>query len=108
KLPAERVFDQLDLVATAIAADIVPMTGENRIIAYHGLKKANEAPNKGIRALKELSGLQKELNINNLVFMIAPRVNAAGRMDDARKVVEMFIAETYDEALRFAEMLHSD
>lgn len=102
------VFEYLDLVATAIAADIVPMTGENRILAYHGLKKANENPNKGIKALMQLSSLSKEMHINNLVFMIAPRVNAAGRMDDARKAVQMFIAETYDEALHYAEMLHSD
>jgi single-stranded-DNA-specific exonuclease len=84
------------------------MTGENRILAFHGLKKANENPNNGIRALSQLSGLQKELHINNLVFMIAPRVNAAGRMDDARKAVQMFVAETYAESLQYAEMLHSD
>lgn len=100
--------ENLDLVATAIAADIVPMTGENRILAYYGLKKANEKPNEGIKALCFLSGLKKELHINNLVFIIAPRVNAAGRMDDASKAVQMFIAETYDEALHYAEMLHSD
>jgi single-stranded-DNA-specific exonuclease len=108
KLPPESVFGYLDLVATAIAADIVPMTGENRVLAFHGLKKANENPNNGIRALSHLSGLQKELHINNLVFMIAPRVNAAGRMDDARKAVQMFVAESYEESLHFAEMLHSD
>lgn len=107
-LPAETLFENLDLLATAIAADIVPITGENRILAYHGLKKANEKPNHGIKALTQLSKLVNELHINNLVFMIAPRVNAAGRMDDARKAVQMFIAETYDEALHFAEMLHSD
>ena len=101
-------YECLDLVATAIAADIVPITGENRILAFYGLKKANENPNNGIKALAFLSSLVKELHINNLVFMIAPRVNAAGRMDDARKAVQMFIAETYDEALHFAEMLHSD
>ena len=108
ELSDEDVFENLDLVATAIAADIVPMTGENRILSYYGLKKANENPNNGIKALGFLSGLKKELHINNLVFMIAPRVNAAGRMDDARKAVQMFIAETYDEALYYAEMLHSD
>lgn len=108
KLPDSDALEYLDLVATAIAADIVPMNGENRILAYHGLKKANENPNNGIKALAFLSSLQKELHITNLVFMIAPRVNAAGRMDDARKAVQMFIAETYEEALRFAEMLHSD
>ena len=107
-LPNEEIFICLDLVATAIAADIVPMTGENRILAFHGLKKANDNPCLGIKALAQLSGLTKELHINNLVFMIAPRVNAAGRMDDARKAVLMFISETYEEALQYAEMLHSD
>lgn len=107
-LPQETLFENLDLLATAIAADIVPMTGENRILAFHGLKKANENPNNGIKALAHLSKLVSEMHISNLVFMIAPRVNAAGRMDDARKAVQMFISETYEEALHFAEMLHSD
>jgi single-stranded-DNA-specific exonuclease len=107
-LPAESAFECLDLLATAIAADIVPMTGENRIFAFHGLIKANKNPNNGIKALAKLSGHVKELHITNLVFMIAPRVNAAGRMDDAKKAVEMFIAESEEEALHFAEMLHSD
>jgi single-stranded-DNA-specific exonuclease len=102
------VFEHLDLVATAIAADIVPMTGENRILAYHGLIKANKNPNHGIRALAQLSKLETTLNISNLVFMIAPRVNAAGRMDDAKKAVQMFVAESYEEALQYAELLHSD
>lgn len=104
----EETYEYLDLVATAIAADIVSMTGENRILAFHGLKKANENPNKGIKALSHLSGLTKTLHINNLVFMIAPRVNAAGRMDDARKAVQMFVAKDDEEALQYAEMLHSD
>jgi single-stranded-DNA-specific exonuclease len=107
-LDQQAPFEYIDLVATAIAADIVPMTGENRILAYYGLKKANEDPNKGIKALSHLSGLTKKLHINNLVFMIAPRVNAAGRMDDARKAVLMFVSETYEQALEYAEMLHSD
>ena len=107
-LSDDDIYESLDLVATAIAADIVPMTGENRILAYYGLKKANENPNNGIKALGFLSGLKTELHINNLVFIIAPRVNAAGRMDDAKKAVQMFIAESYDEALQYAEMLHSD
>lgn len=107
-LPDETPLEYLDLVATAIAADIVPMTGENRILAFYGLKKANENPNNGIKALAHLSGLTKKLHINNLVFMIAPRVNAAGRMDDARKAVLMFVSENYEQALHYAEMLHSD
>jgi single-stranded-DNA-specific exonuclease len=107
-LTEDVVFKYLDLVAVAIAADIVPMTGENRIMAYYGLKKANENPNHGIKALCQLGGIQTELFIHNLVFIIAPRVNAAGRMDDARKAVELFIASRYEDALSFAEMLHSD
>lgn len=98
----------LDLVATAIAADIVPVDGENRVLSFFGLRKANETPNNGISALIQLSGLQKELKMNNLVFMIAPRVNAAGRMDDARKVVHLFTAATHEEALSYAGQLHSD
>jgi single-stranded-DNA-specific exonuclease len=107
-LPAETAFEYLDLLATAIAADIVPMNGENRILAFHGLIKANKNPNYGIKALAQLSKLTTELHISNLVFMIAPRVNAAGRMDDAKKAVQMFVAETYDKAIHYAEMLHSD
>lgn len=98
----------LDLLATAIAADIVPMTGENRILAYFGLQKANSAPNPGISALKKISNFQKDLHITNLVFLIAPRVNAAGRMDDAKKAVQLFTASSEAEALQYARMLHSD
>jgi single-stranded-DNA-specific exonuclease len=107
-LPETAPYEYLDLVATAIAADIVPITGENRVLAHFGLKKVNEDPNFGIRALKELSGLQRELLLNNLVFMIAPRVNAAGRMDDARKAVLMFVAGSLEEARLYATLLHSD
>jgi len=107
-LPDSKKEEYLDLVATAIAADIVPVTGENRILAFHGLKRANENPSNGIKALMHLSGISKQMQISTLVFMIAPRVNAAGRMDDARKAVQMFIAPTYEDALLFAEMLHSD
>jgi len=108
ELSSSAPMEYLDLLATAIAADIVPMVGENRILVYHGLKKANEEPNYGIRALKELGGVQKELFINNLVFMIAPRVNAAGRMDDGSKAVQLFLAKNIDEARQYAAILHSD
>jgi single-stranded-DNA-specific exonuclease len=98
----------LDLVATAIAADIVPMTGENRVLAYYGLKKVNEDPCPGIKALIHLSGAKIPMHITNLVFIIAPRVNAAGRMDDGRKAVQMFITKDFESALPLAEMLHAD
>jgi single-stranded-DNA-specific exonuclease len=108
QLPDSSYLEFLDLAATAIAADIVPMTGENRVMAYYGLKKVNEDPCPGIKALMQLAAVQKEMHINSLVFIIAPRVNAAGRMDDARKAVQLFIEKDPQRALEFAEMLHSD
>src|SRR4051812_14712020 len=108
EIPESEYFCYLDMVATAIAADIVPMTGENRILAFYGLKKVNEDPCAGIKALIELGGAKLPMQITNLVFIIAPRVNAAGRMDDAKKAVQMFIECNYENALPLAEMLHSD
>ena len=107
-LPEDSVYKYLDLVATAIAADIVPMTGENRILAYHGLIKINTNPLPGIKALMELGGISKIMTITNVVFIIAPRVNAAGRMDDAKKAVQLFIEKDVEKAMAFAEMLHTD
>jgi len=98
----------LDLVATAIAADIVPMTGENRIFAYYGLQQINAQPLPGIAALIKLAACKLPLTITNVVFVIAPRVNAAGRMDDGKKAVQLFIEKDSVAALAFAEMLHSD
>ena len=108
ELPVETAYEYLDLVATAIAADIVSMTGENRVLSFYGLKKANEKPNNGIKALSVLSGLSKKLEINSLVFIIAPRVNAAGRMDEGRKAVLMFVSDSVEEAMKWAEELHID
>jgi single-stranded-DNA-specific exonuclease len=107
-LPQDSYYVYLDLVATAIAADIVPITGENRILAYHGLERINTQPTAGIKALIELGGAKGKISINNVVFVIAPRVNAAGRMDDARKAVQMFVEKDYTKALALAELLHSD
>lgn len=107
-LPASDANKFLDLVATSIAADIVPMTGENRILAFHGLVKVNEDPLPGIKALITLSALKENLTIANLVFVIAPRVNAAGRMDDARKAVNLFIENDVEKAAAIAAVLHAD
>ena len=107
-LPTESYLEYVDLVATAIAADIVPITGENRILAYYGVKKVNENPCIGIKALLQLAAVQKEIKITNLVFIVAPRINAAGRMDDAKKAVQLFIEQDATKAMEFAEMLHSD
>lgn len=107
-LDLKYAFQYLDLVATAIAADIVPMDGENRILTFFGLQKANKNPNIGLKALLTLSSAKLPVNIYNLVFMVAPRVNAAGRMDDARKAVDLFVSDNDTQALQFAELLHQD
>jgi len=108
KQPMEKVYAYLDLVATSIAADIVPMDGENRILAYYGIKRINESPCLAISTLKELGGVQRALSISDLVFVIGPRVNAAGRMDDARKAVEFFIETDPEKIQALAAVLHSD
>ena len=108
KQPLEQVYEYLDLVATSIAADIVPIDGENRILAYYGVKRINESPCLAISTLKELGGVQKALTISDLVFVIGPRVNAAGRMDDARKAVEFFIETAPEKIQTLAAALHSD
>ncbi len=107
-LPPESYLKYIDLVAIAIAADIVPMTGENRILTYYGLRKVNANPCPGIKSLMKLADAPKEMTIANLVFIIAPRVNAAGRMDDARKAVQLFIEQNENKATEFAHMLHND
>ena len=108
ELTAESYLCYLDLVAVAIAADIVSMTGENRILAYHGLKKINENPSVGIKTIIALGGIEKQLSITNVVFIIAPRINAAGRMDDARKAVQLFIEKNETIAVELGEALQSD
>lgn len=108
KLPEETVFGCLDLVATSIAADIVPIDGENRVLAYYGIKKVNENPCMAIKTLKEISGANRYLSISDLVFVIGPRVNAAGRMDDARKAVELFTEDDPDMIRSLADQLQSD
>jgi len=91
----------LDLVVTAIAADIVPMTGENRILAYYGLQVVNTQPRIGIKAL--IHNLdKKELTISDVVFVIAPRINAAGRIKHADFAVELLIADDLDTAIGIA------
>jgi single-stranded-DNA-specific exonuclease len=107
-LPEEMYLRYLDLAATAVAADIVPMNGENRVITFFGLKKANDNPSTALKALMAVSGIKPPVSIQHVVFMIAPRVNAAGRMDDARKVVLLFTENDLEKAIDYAKLLHSD
>ncbi|WP_299834907.1 single-stranded-DNA-specific exonuclease RecJ [uncultured Tenacibaculum sp.] len=92
----------LDLVVTAIGADIVPMTGENRILAFYGLKVINTSPRIGIQALTQHLN-KKELSISDVVFIIAPRINAAGRIKHASYAVDLLISENLDLAKDIAK-----
>lgn len=104
----EEIYDFLDLVAVSIASDIVPITGENRVLAHFGLTKLNENPLPGLKALKELSQSKSELDISGVVFTLGPRINAAGRVAHASAAVELLIAQTEDEAIRLAESVNGN
>ncbi|MDP2422801.1 MAG: single-stranded-DNA-specific exonuclease RecJ [Bacteroidales bacterium] len=116
----EHLISYLDLVVVSIAADIVPITGENRIMAYYGLNLLNESPRPGIQAILEVSGIIKkdkedlgndlfftrELTISDLVFQVGPRINAAGRMENGRESVALLVSNNLDEALKMAEQIN--
>lgn len=102
----ESLYPHLDLVAVSIAADIVPITGENRTLAYFGLKIINQMPRTGIAALFQVAQFKKPFTISDLVFAIGPRINAAGRIAHAKAAVELLLAEDEEEALRFARSIN--
>jgi single-stranded-DNA-specific exonuclease len=103
-IPLENILKLLDLVVVSIASDIVPVTGENRTLAYLGLEYLNNSPRPGLKALIEKTDC-KELSINEIVFFIGPRINAAGRIDHAQHAVALLIDESYDEAKRLCEIV---
>ncbi|UFH56781.1 single-stranded-DNA-specific exonuclease RecJ [Spirosoma sp. KNUC1025] len=102
EIAVERLHPYLDLVAVSIASDIVPLTGENRVLAYYGLKYLNAAPRVGLKALIKVAGFSRELDITNLVFGLGPRINAAGRIQHAKAAVQLLLAESEEEADEFA------
>jgi single-stranded-DNA-specific exonuclease len=96
-----KLLEYLDLLAISTCADIVPITGENRVFVYHGLKVINENPRLGIKTMVELAKLTNELTVTDVVFTIAPRINAAGRIETGNKAVEMLVEENKQKALGF-------
>ena len=100
------VFEFLDLVVVSIASDIVPINGENRILAFYGLKKLNENPRPGLKALKDIAGIRNELDISSVVFTLGPRINAAGRVAHAHGAIDLLISKTEEEANAFAEKVN--
>lgn len=96
----------LDLVAVSIAADLVDVTGENRILAYFGIEKLNDHTRPGIKCLLDLSEFTRRLNITDIVFTIGPRINAAGRIESGRQAVELLISTDYDSAYEKAQTIN--
>jgi len=91
-IPFSKISHYLDLVAVSIASDIVPITGENRVLAYFGLKRLNESPRTGLREIIRESEVTKALTIEDVVFKIGPRINAAGRMETGSKAVDLLVS----------------
>ncbi|QJW91057.1 single-stranded-DNA-specific exonuclease RecJ [Spirosoma taeanense] len=102
EIPLEQLYPYLDLVVVSIASDIVPVTGENRVLAYYGLKYLNSQPRTGLKALIKIAGFRSELDITNVVFGLGPRINAAGRIQHAKAAVQLLLAELEEEADEFA------
>nr|PZN48357.1 MAG: single-stranded-DNA-specific exonuclease RecJ [Bacteroidota bacterium] len=101
----QEVFRYLDLVAVSIASDVVPITGENRVLAHFGTKKLNSDPTPGLKALMDVAGVTSCLDVSDIVFTLGPRINAAGRIDHASAAVKMLTARTVEEAQSFAAAL---
>ncbi|MBK9390326.1 MAG: single-stranded-DNA-specific exonuclease RecJ [Bacteroidetes bacterium] len=91
-IPFSAIFHYLDLVAVSIASDIVPITGENRVMAYFGLKQLNESPRMGLKEIIRESEVSRILSIEDVVFKIGPRINAAGRMETGSKAVDLLVS----------------
>lgn len=107
-VPKEDIYKLLDLVAVSIASDIVPVVGENRILAYYGLEILNHNPRVGLQSLIQITNLKnKTIDVNDIVFKIGPRINAAGRLKTARYSVQLLIEQDYVKAQEFADEINN-
>ncbi|KIO43195.1 MULTISPECIES: single-stranded-DNA-specific exonuclease RecJ [Porphyromonadaceae] len=106
-LPMSELYSLLDLICVSIASDIVPITGENRILAHYGLQQLNERPSLGLNTILKFSGINKPLTINDIVFRIGPKINAAGRVESGNKSVELLIADDAQKAMEVAESINN-
>jgi single-stranded-DNA-specific exonuclease len=106
-IPFSDIAEYLDLLAVSIASDIVPLVDENRILAYYGLKKLNENPCMGLKAIIAIAGLDgKNIAVDDIVFKIGPRINAAGRIESGKQAVELLIADTPESAFMHCEKIN--
>ncbi|GET21024.1 single-stranded-DNA-specific exonuclease RecJ [Prolixibacter denitrificans] len=106
-IPEDVIYELLDLVVVSIASDIVPLTGENRVLAYYGLRKLNSNPSVGLKTLIKYAGMQGEIRVNDIVFRIGPRLNASGRIEHGKKSVAILMAQDEEEAEALGSEINS-
>ncbi|MBR7086882.1 MAG: single-stranded-DNA-specific exonuclease RecJ [Prevotella sp.] len=105
--PFSRLIPLLDFCAVSIAADIVPVTDENRILAFHGLKQLNQNPSIGLKAIIDICGLNdRELSMSDIIFKIGPRINASGRMEKGKESVDLLVEKDYATAFNMAKHIN--
>ena len=106
-IPFSRLIPLLDFCAVSIASDLVPVEGENRTLAFHGLKQLNQAPSTGLKAIIEICGLtNRELTMSDIVFKIGPRINASGRMMNGREAVDLLVERDLQRSLTMATRIN--
>ena len=106
-IPADQLYPLLDLVAVSIASDLVPIMGENRILACHGIKQLNHSPSIGLKAIISVCGLnEKEININDIIFKIGPRINASGRVQQGKVAVDLLIENNLRAAIEMSHQIN--
>lgn len=106
-IPFSRLIPLLDFCAISIAADLVPVTDENRILAFHGLKQLNQNPSLGLKAIIDICGLNdRELSMSDIIFKIGPRINASGRMENGRESVDLLVEKDFSAALAMAKNIN--
>ena len=106
-IPFSRLIPLLDFCAVSIAADIVPVTDEHRILAYHGLKQLNQNPSTGLKAIINICGLSdREISMSDIVFKIGPRINASGRMENGKESVDLLVEKDFNTALKAAKHIN--
>ncbi|MBN1158227.1 MAG: single-stranded-DNA-specific exonuclease RecJ [Bacteroidales bacterium] len=106
-IPFEEIADFLDLLAVSIASDIVPMIDENRILTYFGLRKLNENPSVGLKSIIKVAGLaEKTIAVDDIIFKIGPRINAAGRIESGKQAVALLTSRDPDEAMLHCEKIN--
>ena len=106
-IPFSELIPLLDLCAVSIASDIVPIMGENRILAYHGLRQLNQSPSVGMKAIMDICGLTgKEISLSDVIYKIGPRLNASGRIENGRESVELLVCSDPVQAMHKAAQIN--